>query len=259
LSIFVDTSVWFAAAVKRDRDNDQAKSILEIEPDHVTTDHILVETWLLLKGRYGRSIAEQFWERLRRSTVHLEIVTAGDLEAAWAIGTAFHDQDFSLVDRTSFAVMERLGVVKAASFDNDFVVYRYGRERDKAFQIVRSGHSETFRLFRDAILSRKQVLLSYRGTYKEVCPHILGHTSGTETAQVFQFAGSSKSKLPAGGEWRCLRLSDVADVKLRDGPWHTKSYHRRMQRCVDKVFIDADERVPNQPGRRIGRGLGEDR
>jgi uncharacterized protein len=255
LSIFVDTSIWFAAASKRDRGNAQAKSILESNPDHVTTDHILVESWFLLNSRYGRRIAELFWEQLRRSTVHLETVTAGDLEAAWAIGFAFRDQDFSLVDRTSFAVMERLGITKAASFDNDFAVYRYGRERDKAFEIVRSGHSPVFRLLRQAILARKQVTLTYRGVHREVCPHIVGHTSGVEKALVYQFAGYSRSKLPLGGEWRCLTLSEVRDLELRDGPWHGGRYHRTTQRCVDKVFIDVNEGVPNQPGRRTSTAL----
>ena len=46
-------------------------------------------------------------------------------------------QDFSLVDRTSFAVMERLGLVRAASFDNHFAIYRFGRNRDRAFEILR--------------------------------------------------------------------------------------------------------------------------
>ena len=33
--------------------------------------------------------------------------------------------------------MERLGLTRAASFDDDFAVYRYGRSRDKAFEVVR--------------------------------------------------------------------------------------------------------------------------
>jgi predicted nucleic acid-binding protein len=41
------------------------------------------------------------------------------------------------VDRTSFAVMERLGIIRAASFDADFAVYRYGRKRDRAFEVLR--------------------------------------------------------------------------------------------------------------------------
>jgi predicted nucleic acid-binding protein len=251
LSIFVDSSVWFAAASKRDRNNALAKSILRSDPDHVITDHILIETWFLLNSRFGRSIAEFFWDQLRRSTVRVEAVTPTDLETAWAIGTTFHDQDFSVVDRTSFAVMERLGIARVASFDHHFAVYRYGRSREKAFEIVSAGPSSTFDLFREAILNRKQLTLTYGGLYREVCPHILGHTGDTETALVFQFGGSTRGRLPSEGEWRCLRLSQVANATLRDGSWRSGSRHQTTQRCVDKVFIDVNEDVPNQPGRRI--------
>jgi len=147
LSVFIDSSVWFAAAVARDHDNARAKSILASTMNHVTTDHVLVETWLLLNSRYRRDAAERFWDRIRQGGVRVEPVTAADLEAAWAIGQAFADQDFSLVDRTSFAVMERLNIVQAASFDKDFAIYRYGRGREKAFEVIRSGHSEAFGFF----------------------------------------------------------------------------------------------------------------
>ena len=67
----------------------------------------------------------------------MEYVGAADLEAAWAIGQAFPDQGFSIVGRTSFAVMERLGVHRVATFDDDFAVYRFGRDRRRAFTVVR--------------------------------------------------------------------------------------------------------------------------
>jgi predicted nucleic acid-binding protein len=123
LSIFVDSSLWFAAVVVRDEGNARAKSILRETTDHVTTDHVVVETWLLLNSRYHRQAAV--------------CDAAADFEAAWAIGEAFPDQGFSIVDRTSFAVMERLGISRVASFDNDFAVYRYGRDRDRAFEVLR--------------------------------------------------------------------------------------------------------------------------
>jgi predicted nucleic acid-binding protein len=250
LSIFVDTSVWFAAAVSRDHDNERAKSILQAVPDHVTTDHILVETWLLLNSRYRREVAERFWDALRRSGVHVEIVAAADLEAAWNIGLAFGDQNFSIVDRTSFAVMERLGITQAASFDNNFAIYRYGPRREQAFEIIQSGPSPAFRAFHQAILDRKQITCRYNGAYREICPHILGHSGGVEKTLVYQFAGETRSKLPAGGEWRCLKLSEVRDIRLRDGRWHSGSRHRRTQKCVDIVYVDVNTDVPNQPGRR---------
>lgn len=137
MTIFVDTSVWFAAANIRDRYNERAKELLAAIAAPLLTDHTLVETWGLLKSRVHRQAAENFWLGIRRGVVEMEKVTAADLETAWAIGEAFPDQDFSIVDRTSFAVMERLGITRAASFNDDFAVYRYGRSRDKAFEVVR--------------------------------------------------------------------------------------------------------------------------
>ena len=136
MSVFIDTSVWFASVVARDRSNASAKTILRGVDRAVTSDHVLVETWTLLASRYRPDVAERFWEHLRNGLADIEIATAADLEAAWAIGSAFHDQDFSLVDRTSFAIMERLRITQAASFDHHFAVYRYGRNRDRAFQIM---------------------------------------------------------------------------------------------------------------------------
>jgi predicted nucleic acid-binding protein len=248
LRIFVDTSVWFAAASTRDHDNARAKSILESAKERVTTDHVLIETWLLLNSRYRRDIAEQFWDRVR-GVATIEIVTAADIETAWAIGAAFPDQTFSIVDRTSFAVMERLAIRQAASFDNDFAVYRYGRARDKAFEIVRWGHSSTFALFHEAVLQRKQITCLYQEQYREICPHIIGHKDGQEKALVYQFGGGSTSRLPSKGEWRCFELSKVRDAALREGPWHSGDEHGKTQRCVDKLYIDVNTDVPNQPGR----------
>jgi uncharacterized protein len=103
----------------------------------VLTDHILLETWRLLRDHVHRKAAEDFWSGVRRGAARLEFVTIADLESAWSIGESFPDQSFSIVDRTSFAVMERLGLTRAASFDDDFAIYRYGRSRDRAFEVLR--------------------------------------------------------------------------------------------------------------------------
>lgn len=63
-------------------------------------------------------------------------MTLADLEVAWSIGEAFSDQDFSIVDRTSFAIMQRLGLARVATLDAHFAVFRYGRGRTQAFEIV---------------------------------------------------------------------------------------------------------------------------
>lgn len=137
MSLFVDTSAWYAAADRADRSHVQAKGALAADEPLVTTDHVLVETWLLLHHRIGRNAAEKFWDGLRAGVASMEAVGTADLEVAWGIGQTFRDQDFSLVDRTSFAVMQRLGLRRVATFDDDFAVYRFGKDRRHAFEIVR--------------------------------------------------------------------------------------------------------------------------
>lgn len=137
MSLFVDTTVWYAAADRGDASNERAQGILSAGDRLVTTDHILVETWLLLRHRLHRSAAERFWDGLRIGVAELEPVGAADLASAWAIGETFTDQDFSIVDRTSFAVMQRLGIRRVATFDDDFAVYRFGKDRREAFSVVR--------------------------------------------------------------------------------------------------------------------------
>jgi predicted nucleic acid-binding protein len=130
LSTFIDTSVWFAAINSRDAHNEVAKNILSSVSDAVLTDYVLVETWRLVNSKIHRLAADRFWAGIRNGIANLEKVTAADLEAAWTIGAAFPDQAFSIVDRTSFAVMERLRTTRVATFDHHFAVYRYGSARD---------------------------------------------------------------------------------------------------------------------------------
>jgi predicted nucleic acid-binding protein len=137
VSLFVDTSAWYAAADCDEANHDRMKQVLGGGEPLLTTDHVLVETWWLLRHRIHRAAAEAFWGGLRSGVAFVEPVREGDLDVAWAIGEAFPDQDFSLVDRTSFAVMERLGVQRVASLDDHFAVYRFGPGRRRAFDVVR--------------------------------------------------------------------------------------------------------------------------
>ncbi len=137
MSLFVDTSMWFAAADSSDRSNARAKAILGGGEPLVATDHVLIETWTLLRHRISRRAAEKFWEGLREGVAAIEVVGIADLESAWQIGIVYRDQDFSLVDRTSFAVMRRLGIERAASLDDDFAIFRFGPNRRRAFTVLR--------------------------------------------------------------------------------------------------------------------------
>lgn len=100
--------------------------------------------------------------------------------------------------------------------------------------------SATYRLFREAILRQRQVTCLYQHYRRELCPHILGHTDGNEKVLAFQFAGGSRSGLPAGGEWRCLYLAQVREAQTRAGAWHAGRRHRKQQTCVDVVDLDTN-------------------
>ncbi len=137
MSVFADSSGFYASLDRSDRHHARAQELFLQADRLVTTDHVLFETWRLTRDRAGYAAAERFWSTLRAGAASVEHVTPADLDAAWRIGEAFPDQEFSLVDRTSFAVMERLGVGRVIAFDDDFAVYRFGPRHDRAFELLR--------------------------------------------------------------------------------------------------------------------------
>ena len=89
-----------------------------------------------MRYRHGWYEAETLVNAIRGGIARIEVSGLADLEAAAAIGAAFADQDFSLSDRTSWAVMERLGIHEAVSLDKDFRIYRFGPGRRRSFTIA---------------------------------------------------------------------------------------------------------------------------
>ena len=111
--------------------------------------------------------------------------------------------------------------------------------------------SSVYRKFADAMAARKQILCDYDGHPRELCAIILGHSKGQEKALTFQFGGRSRSGLPPRGEWRCLWLAKVTDVRLRDGAWHAGTRHTQPQGCVEEVDVDVNPHSPYEPKRRL--------
>ena len=101
--------------------------------------------------------------------------------------------------------------------------------------------SSTYTLFRNAILAEQQVVGSYDGRQRELCPHIVGtNRRGEEVVLAWQFAGESSGPLP---QWRCLRLANVLDAHARDGRWHECGSHRTAQSCVSAIDLDINVHV----------------
>jgi hypothetical protein len=111
--------------------------------------------------------------------------------------------------------------------------------------------SATYKLFAQAMAGRKQVLCTYDGYPRELCPVILGHSQRQEKALTFQFGGGSRKGLPLGGQWRCLFLAKVGDVRMRDGEWHAGDSHTQPQGCVEIVDLDVNPASPYAPKRHL--------
>ena len=120
--IFVDTGAWFAACVPGDADHQVARRWLTSNREPlVTTDYILDELLTLLKCRGEFRRAEQVGQPILDSVAaQLEWVTPVDVHAAWLMFCRFRDKGWSFTDCTSRAVMERLSINTAFTFDEHF-------------------------------------------------------------------------------------------------------------------------------------------
>jgi predicted nucleic acid-binding protein len=126
---FVDTSAYFALLDHDDANHAQARTIgqrLVAEGWRLfITSFVLAETHALLLNRLSQEIATRFLRDMEHSPTTLVWVTPADLERAKAIIYQYTDKDFSLTDAASFAIMERLRVSFAFTFDRHFAQYGF--------------------------------------------------------------------------------------------------------------------------------------
>ncbi len=123
--IFVDTGAWFAAQVLDDARHREAagalKGLLALPIVLVTTNHVVGETYTLLRVTRGYDASRRFLDSLD-ATTRLERLSVGeDLERhALAILALYRDHDFGFVDATSFALMRAERMSHAFAFDSHF-------------------------------------------------------------------------------------------------------------------------------------------
>jgi predicted nucleic acid-binding protein len=126
--IFVDTAAFLAIENRRDAHHEEALAFrdgcLGIGDPLVTSDYVLAESYTIIRLRAGHSVAVEFGEDVRASRIlRVEYLTRETLEAGWQIFKAFADKEFSFTDCTSFALMERLQISTAFTFDEHFRQY----------------------------------------------------------------------------------------------------------------------------------------
>jgi len=119
---FADTSFWFGLQERRDRRHQEAGALVARGIGRVvTTNHVIGETWTLLRRRAGHAAAVGFLDRLRNlpdvDVIHVDDATESE---AWRWLRSRSEREYSFVDATSFAVMRRRRIREALAFDGDF-------------------------------------------------------------------------------------------------------------------------------------------
>ena len=125
--VLVDTSGYFALLNTRDAKHGPAKAVAERLADEsvrqFTTNAILFETHALILTKIGRHVARRFLEDLLQSATIVVRVAARDEQRAFVLIGQYDDKNFSFTDALSFAVMERLRISTAFTFDRNFTQY----------------------------------------------------------------------------------------------------------------------------------------
>jgi len=126
MKVFVDTSAWLALNDKNDHYHARAlEKSFEIKKDKielVTTDYIIDESITIIRYRVSHKSAVLFGDSLFNSSI-VNVVNISDeaKEAARKLFRKYDDKELSYTDCTSFAVMNKLKIRKAFTFDEHFV------------------------------------------------------------------------------------------------------------------------------------------
>lgn len=125
MKIFVDTAAWLALNDRSDQFHSLAvekfASIRVGRISLVTSDYILDESITIIRSRVSHRAAVAFGQSILGSTVvDLMPITSDDRLVAWEIFRKYDDKEFSFTDCASFAVMRKLRLKTAFTFDSHF-------------------------------------------------------------------------------------------------------------------------------------------
>jgi predicted nucleic acid-binding protein len=123
MSVFVDTSAFFAVLDADDENHDRARQVWEDlltqEAVLICSNYVLVETLALVQRRLGLPAVRTFQEDIM-PVLNVEWVDETIHQVGIASVLAAARRGLSLVDCVSFEIMRRLGIKTAFAFDHHF-------------------------------------------------------------------------------------------------------------------------------------------
>ena len=108
---------------------------------------------------------------------------------------------------------------------------------------------DAYTILAEAIVTKQQVAARYDDEERIFSPHALGTKRGVLHVLVYQYAGGSTTGLPPGGDWRCLNVDTLREIRLEPGAWRTATNVFNPQTCLDDVSVVADPLPPQTSSR----------
>jgi predicted nucleic acid-binding protein len=127
VTVFVDTGYFIARMQARDQWHRAAVEADDPTLELVTSNEVVNETITLLQERGFLSLALDFLREIRAgSDITVVYVDAAIQAEAWDLCARYAGAGAGGVDCTSFAMMRRLGIRKAFTFDQHFRAAGFG-------------------------------------------------------------------------------------------------------------------------------------
>lgn len=130
--LFVDTSAWYPLVDRGHADHERLAAALRARIEAgvtvVSTNLVLAESHALIMRRIGREVAHSFLTSARAAPNQV-VYSSRELEERAEEGwlRRFDDQDVSLTDAVSFAVMTERGIGEALTLDRHFEIAGFAR------------------------------------------------------------------------------------------------------------------------------------
>jgi hypothetical protein len=119
----------------------------------------------------------------------------------------------------------------------------------RSLQAASTKPKSKYELIRNAVVERDCVSAWYQGKLRLFSPVVLGTKAGEPHVLAYQFGGTSRQPLGPDGSprnWRCLRVSELTEVNLVPGVWHTTGRRKGAQNCIDQVDVAAGRPSPTR-------------
>lgn len=130
-SLFLDTSFIVALEDEDDQNHHTASLVWHKFKKHpkklITSTFIFDETATVLRRRVSFKKASEVGKKLLKSSLaEIVHVSADDFENAWTLFLKYDDKKLSFTDCVSFAIMRKLSIRNALTFDKHFQQMGFG-------------------------------------------------------------------------------------------------------------------------------------